>query len=83
MTQHILIAGAGIAGLCTAIALMQRGFRVTICEQAETLRETGAGVQISPNGTRVLASLGVLDAVRGLAVEPAAKNIRLWKSGET
>ncbi|OYU87148.1 MAG: monooxygenase [Bradyrhizobiaceae bacterium PARB1] len=83
MTQHILIAGAGIAGLCTAIALMQRGFRVTIFEQAETLRETGAGVQISPNGTRGLASLGVLDAVRDLAVEPAAKTIRLWNSGET
>ena len=83
MTQRILIAGAGIAGLCTAIALMQRGFRVTICEQAETLRETGAGVQISPNGTRVLASLGVLDALRDLAVEPTAKTIRLWNSGET
>lgn len=83
MTQRILIAGAGIAGLCTAIALMQRGFRVTICEQAETLRETGAGVQLSPNGTRVLASLGVLDALRPLAVEPVAKTIRLWNSGET
>lgn len=83
MTQRILIAGAGIAGLCTAIALMQRGFRVTICEQAEALRETGAGVQISPNGTRVLASLGVLDTLRSLAVEPTAKTIRLWNSGET
>lgn len=83
MTQRILIAGAGIAGLCTAIALMQRGFHVTICEQAETLRETGAGVQISPNGTRVLAALGVLDALRNLAVEPTAKTIRLWNSGET
>ena len=83
MTQRILIAGAGIAGLCTAIALIQRGFHVTICEQAETLRETGAGVQISPNGTRVLASLGVLDALRDLAVEPTAKTIRLWNSGET
>lgn len=83
MTQRILIAGAGIAGLCTAIALLQRGFRVTICEQAETLRETGAGVQISPNGTRVLASLGVLDTLRRLAVEPTAKTIRLWNSGET
>jgi salicylate hydroxylase len=83
MRQRILIAGAGIAGLCTAIALIQRGFHVTICEQAETLRETGAGVQISPNGTRVLASLGVLDALRDLAVEPTAKTIRLWNSGET
>lgn len=83
MMRRVLIAGAGIAGLCTAIALMQRGLRVTICEQEETLRATGAGVQISPNGTRVLASLGVLDALRRLAVEPTAKTIRLWNSGET
>ena len=47
------------------------------------MRETGAGVQISPNGTRVLAALGVLDAVRPVAVEPRAKTIRLWNSGES
>ena len=62
---------------------MQRGFEVVLCEQADTLRETGAGVQISPNGTRVLASLGVLDRLRSLAVEPKAKMIRLWNSGES
>ena len=83
MTNRIVIAGGGIAGLCAALALMQRGFQVTICEQAEVLRETGAGVQMSPNGTRVLASLGVLDTLRSLAVEPKAKLIRLWSSGET
>lgn len=83
MKNKIVVAGAGIAGLCAALALMQRGFRVVICEQADALRETGAGVQISPNGTRVLASLGMLDRLRSLAVEPRAKTIRLWNSGES
>src|SRR5271170_8506275 len=83
MTDRIIIVGAGIGGLTAALALLRRGFEVTICEQASELREVGAGVQISPNGTRVFAALGVLDALRAVAVEPAAKEIRLWSTGET
>ena len=52
-------------------------------EQARDLREVGAGVQISPNGTRVLYSLGLADAIRAVAVEPAGKEVRLWNSGAT
>src|ERR1700676_3443901 len=83
MTKPMVVSGAGIGGLCAALALIQRGFDVTVCEQASELREVGAGVQLSPNGTRVLASLGVLDDLRSVAVEAEAKEIRLWNSGET
>ena len=83
MTERIVVAGAGIGGLCAALALIRRGFEVVICEQAAELREVGAGVQLSPNGTRVLAALGVLDDLRAVAVEAEAKEIRLWNSGET
>jgi salicylate hydroxylase len=83
MTERIVVSGAGIGGLCAALALIQRGFDVVVCEQAPELREVGAGVQLSPNGTRVLASLGVLDDLRAVAVEAEAKEIRLWNSGET
>src|ERR1700735_1148192 len=82
MTERIVVAGAGIGGLCAALALVRRGFEVVVCEQASELREVGAGVQLSPNGTRVLAELGVLDDLRAVAVEAEAKEIRLWNSGE-
>ncbi|WP_299452909.1 FAD-dependent monooxygenase [uncultured Pigmentiphaga sp.] len=79
----ILIAGAGIGGLAAALALLRRGFDVEIYEQAEELREVGAGVQISPNGSRVLANLGVLEEVRATSCETEGKEIRLWSTGQT
>jgi salicylate hydroxylase len=63
--RRALILGAGVAGLATAIALRRRGWAVEVVEQAEALREVGAGLQIAPNGARVLAALGV--AVPGTA----------------
>jgi salicylate hydroxylase len=79
----IVITGAGIGGLTTALALLQRGIDVVVLEQAQELREVGAGLQISPNGTRVLSSLGLDAAMGEVAVVPQAKEIRLWNSGET
>jgi salicylate hydroxylase len=68
--RRIAVAGAGIAGLTTALAFAQRGFDVTILERAHALEEVGAGLQLSPNATRVLAQLGVLERLQGVAVEP-------------
>lgn len=73
MAHHIAIIGGGIGGLATALAFAQRGARVEVFEQAEVLREVGAGLQVTPNGARVLAALGVdIDpvAIRSQAVEP-------------
>ena len=53
-----LIAGGGIAGLATGIALRQAGFDVEIFERAPELREIGARLMIWPNGTRSLEALG-------------------------
>jgi 2-polyprenyl-6-methoxyphenol hydroxylase-like FAD-dependent oxidoreductase len=80
---RIVIAGAGIGGLSAALALLQRGFDVTVFEQARELKEVGAGVQISANGTRVLDALGVLEPLRTRACEAAGKEIRLWSTGRT
>ncbi|WP_435168742.1 FAD-dependent oxidoreductase [Falsirhodobacter sp. 1013] len=70
--KSITILGAGVAGLATARALALEGWRVTVFEQAEALTDVGAGVQIGPNGARVLRALD-LDAdaasMRGKAVE--------------
>lgn len=66
--QDITVLGGGIGGLAVASALAMHGARVTVLEQAEAVREVGAGIQLSPNGVRVLEALG-LDAelrARGL-----------------
>ncbi len=74
--RRILIAGAGIAGLTAALAFAQRGFAVDVFERAETLVEIGAGLQLSPNATRILDRLGVLDHLQRQAVRPDAVVIR-------
>ncbi len=70
-----LIAGAGIGGLTAALALSQAGFEVTIFERAPALEAFGAGLQLTPNATRILAKLDILDAVRALASEPRGLRI--------
>ena len=81
--RPVLIAGAGVGGLCAAAALLQRGIDVEVYEQAPELKEVGAGVQLSANGTRVLYALGIGDALRALSCEAQGKEIRHWKTGET
>ena len=80
---HILIAGAGIGGLTAALALLRRGIDVDVYEQASELKEVGAGVQISANGTRALFTLGLGEELQRRAVEADGKEIRLWSTGQT
>ncbi len=61
--RKITVLGAGVAGLTVARALALRGAEVTVFEQAEAIREVGAGLQISPNGARVLQALGLGEAL--------------------
>ena len=71
-SRTVVIAGAGIGGLTTALALAKRGFRAVVLDQAERLEETGAGIQLSPNATRILIDLGVGERLRASAVAPSA-----------
>ncbi len=80
---HVVIAGAGIGGLTAALALLSRGIDCDIYEQAPELREVGAGLQLSPNGTRVLFALGLEPSVRQVGVETGDKVVRLWSTGQT
>lgn len=68
--RHVAIAGAGIAGLTAAVALSRTGLNVTVFEQAATLGEIGAGLQLSPNATRILARLDVLRRLTPVATMP-------------
>ncbi|MFL4971331.1 MAG: FAD-dependent monooxygenase [Xanthobacteraceae bacterium] len=81
--SRMAIVGGGIGGLTAALALLRRGIDVDVYEQAPKLKEVGAGVQISSNGTRVLYALGLQEAVERVSSIPTAKEIRLWSTGQT
>jgi salicylate hydroxylase len=81
--SNIAIVGGGIGGLAAALALVRRGIDVDVYEQAPELRELGAGVQISANGTCVLHALGLKPALEKVQVLPAGKAIRLWNTGQS
>jgi len=83
MLDKVAIVGGGIGGLAAALALLRRGIDVEVYEQAHELRELGAGVQISANGTRILHALGLKQALEKVQVLPAGKAIRMWNSGQT
>ena len=70
MSAPILIAGGGIGGLAAALALAQAGQQVDLFERTAVFAEIGAGIQIGPNGQKMLERLGVIDEVMRLAVFP-------------
>jgi len=70
--MHIVVAGGGIGGLSAAISLARSGARVTVLEKRASPTEDGAGIQIGPNGTRVLRELGVADRLEWLVSRPEA-----------
>ncbi|GGE02546.1 salicylate hydroxylase [Gemmobacter megaterium] len=74
--QEITVLGAGIAGLAVARALALRGAKVTVLEQAEAVREVGAGLQITPNGAAVLAALGLGGALAAAGLASEAVELR-------
>jgi len=65
-----MIAGAGIGGLTAALAIAQRGFGVAVFDQAQQLEEVGAGIQLSPNASRILIALGLGEQLRRHVVAP-------------
>src|SRR5450432_934016 len=64
----ILVAGAGIGGLATALGLARNGFDVIVLERASALGEIGAGIQLGPNAFHAFDWLGIGDAARAMAV---------------
>ncbi len=80
--MNIAIIGAGIGGLCAAIALRGAGHQVTVFEQAQAFMRVGADINLTPNAVRALDGLGVGAAVREPAARPTHRISRLWDSGE-
>ena len=80
-SPKIIIAGAGIAGLCVALVLRKHGVEFRVIEQASELTEIGAGIQISANGMRVLRWLGLEGAMKALACNPRFFRAVDWRDG--
>ena len=81
VARTIIVAGAGIGGLTAALSIAARGFRVIILEKAERLEETGAGLQLSPNASRILVELGLQPRLAARAVTPDAISIVSARAG--
>ncbi|WP_424964513.1 MULTISPECIES: FAD-dependent monooxygenase [unclassified Dinoroseobacter] len=79
--REITVLGAGIGGLCAAICLAARGARVTVLEQADEIREVGAGIQISPNGLCVLNALGLGARLSEMSMRSEAVVLRDFADG--
>ncbi len=78
--MQVIVVGAGLGGLASALALARAGIHATVVEQAAAFGEAGAGIQLSPNATRALFALGLEDAVRAVAAEPEAAEVRDHRS---
>jgi salicylate hydroxylase len=76
-----LIAGGGIGGVTAALALLDAGIDVELYERNGALSEVGAGIQISPNGVKVLDRLGLSEALDAVAFRPEALEMRIGRSG--
>src|SRR5947209_14770769 len=80
-SRTIFVAGAGIGGLTASLSLAAKGFRVVILEKAERLEEAGAGLQLSPNASRILVELGLQGRLGTRAVTPDAICIMSARAG--
>jgi len=79
----VAVVGGGIGGLAAALSLLRAGVDVHVYERARTLSEVGAGVQVSPNASRILHRLGLAEALASLGVKPLAWHQRRWDDGRT
>jgi salicylate hydroxylase len=77
----LAVAGGGIGGLSAALALAKQGFRVTVLERSPALSPAGAGIQLSPNASRVLLDLGLGPALAATMSEPEAVVARRASDG--
>lgn len=82
LTLDIIVVGCGIAGLAAGYCLSEAGHRVTIIESSPVIGEIGAGMQLSPNTTRLLHKWGLGKRLDEIAVRPEGVAYRRYNTGE-
>lgn len=82
MSKPVLVVGGGIGGLTLALALARRGVATRVLERQEEFSATGAGIQLGPNGMRLLQKLGVAERLEASAGKPEAIDVYDAPSGE-
>jgi salicylate hydroxylase len=80
---NVLIVGAGLGGLATALSLQRGGIRVSIYEQAHKLEEVGAGLTLASNATLILKALGLGSVLEDLGVVPERGAVKHYRTGRT
>ena len=81
VAPRIAVIGAGLGGTTATILLQQAGYRVKVYEQAPVLGRLGAGINLSPNVTRILDRIGILDTLSDIGCLPRERIRRDWDTG--
>ncbi|PIL32084.1 hypothetical protein GSI_06789 [Ganoderma sinense ZZ0214-1] len=79
---HVLVVGCGMGGLAAAHCLGKAGHKVTLFEAASAIGEVGAGIQVTPNVSRLLRRWGAGPALEAVGVRPEAIVLRRYATGE-
>lgn len=82
MNSDIIIAGAGLGGLCLAAALLRRGVKVQVLERAPELSEVGAGITLSPNATKALEHIGLKEGLNDIATVVSTQGVIHYQTGK-
>lgn len=80
LSLEIVVVGCGIGGLTAAYCLAQAGHKVTILEAASSIGDIGAGIQVTPNLTRLLIRWGLGERLKEVSVKPEALSFRRCES---
>ena len=75
-SNHIIIIGAGIGGMTTALCLRHFGIKASLYERSSQVTTAGAGIQLSPNAHRVLSYIGLADKIA--AVSRRCKGVKVF-----
>ncbi|KAI0318888.1 FAD/NAD(P)-binding domain-containing protein [Amylostereum chailletii] len=82
VSLNIVVVGCGLGGLTTAYCLGRGGHKVTVLEQAPAIGEVGAGIQISPNISRLFRRWGIGDDIEKMGIRPGAFSFLRYNTGE-